>query len=105
MQGAQLDLRAAQLEGEGEQFRQRMDFDKASTILAANNQRLAAANLARQQATQNILGAFGDLTAGGLNMLTGGIGQLSPGTGTGGGGGTTNVTPSSGLGGGGGFMV
>ena len=99
LQGAQLDLRAAQLEGEGEQFRQRMDFDKASTILAANNQRLAAANLARQQATQNILGAFGDLTAGGLNMLTGGLEQLSPGT-----GGTTtpsstfnrsNVTPSS----------
>jgi|9_EtaG_2_1085328.scaffolds.fasta_scaffold00102_13 hypothetical protein len=88
LQGAQLDLRAAQLQGEGDMFKQRMDFDKASTILAANNQRLAAANNARQQATQNILGGFGDLTAGGLNMITGGFGG---GGGTGGTGGTGGI--------------
>ena len=69
LQGAQLDLRAAQLQGEGEQFRQRMDFDRTSTLLAASNQRLAAANQARQQATQNILGGFGDIAGGGMQLI------------------------------------
>jgi len=71
LQGAQLDLRAAQLSGEGEQFRQRMDFDRTSTLLAASNQRLAAANQARQQATQNILAGFGSIAAGGASLGAG----------------------------------
>ena len=66
LQGAQMDLRAAQMEGQGDQFLQQMNFDKQSTLLAANNQRLASANNARQQATQNIMGGFGDLIGAGM---------------------------------------
>jgi hypothetical protein len=43
-----------------------MNFDKQSTLLGANNQRLASANNARQQATQNIMGGFGDLIGAGM---------------------------------------
>jgi len=66
LQGAQMDLRAAQMEGQGDQFLQQMNFDKQSTLLAANNQRLASANNARTQATQNIMGGFGDLIGAGM---------------------------------------
>lgn len=67
--GAQLDLKARQLRGQGNQFMQQMNFDKQSTLLGANNQRLASANNARTQATQNIMGGFGDIAGGGMQLI------------------------------------
>jgi len=45
----------------GEQWLMQMEADKQATILGMAQQRTAAANMARQQATQNLMSVFGGL--------------------------------------------
>jgi len=73
------------LEAQGAEQARSLEYSKTSTQLGMAQQRLGAANQARQQATQSILGGVGDLVgsaagaasagAGGGNMLRGGLGQ------------------------------
>jgi len=65
LQGAQLDLRAAQLSGEGEQFRQRMESDRIATILGGANLREGAANQAITASRTALAGGVGELLGAG----------------------------------------
>ena len=49
----------------GEQWLMQMESDKQATILGMAQQRTAAANAARQQATQNMMSVFGGLVSAG----------------------------------------
>lgn len=48
-------------EAQGEQYLQEKEFGRTSTLLGMSQQRLAAANQARQQATQQLVGGIGKL--------------------------------------------
>tara|TARA_R100000234_G_scaffold39296_1_gene23392 strand:+ start:1558 stop:2439 length:882 start_codon:yes stop_codon:yes gene_type:complete len=65
LQGAQLDLRAAQLSGEGDMFRQRMESDRIATILGASNLREAGANQAITASRTALAGGIGELAGAG----------------------------------------
>ena len=65
LQGAQLDLRAAQMEGQGDQFMQQMNFDRRSTILGGANLREGNANQSVTASRTAMMGGVGDLTAAG----------------------------------------
>ena len=65
LQGAQLDLRAAQMEGQGEQFRQEMDFNRRSTILGGANLREGSANQSITASRTAMMGGVGDLIGAG----------------------------------------
>jgi hypothetical protein len=67
-----------------------MESDKQATILGMSQQRTAAANMARQQATQNLMSVFGGLVSTG-----GAIAGAQDGGGTGGTGGTGTTSPRS----------
>ena len=65
LQGAQLDLRATQMEGQGEQFRQEMDFNRRSTILGGANLREGSANQSITASRTAMMGGVGDLIGAG----------------------------------------
>ena len=65
LQGAQLDLRAAQMEGQGDQFRQEMDFNRRSTILGGANLREGSANQSITSSRTAMMGGVGDLIGAG----------------------------------------
>jgi len=65
LQGAQLDLRAAQMEGQGDQFRQEMDFNRRSTILGGANLREGSANQSITASRTAMMGGVGDLIGAG----------------------------------------
>jgi hypothetical protein len=65
LQGAEMDLRAAQMEGQGEQFRQEMDFNRRSTILGGNNLREGSANQSITTSRTAMMGGVGDLIGAG----------------------------------------
>lgn len=50
-----------QLEIQGAQKARELEYDKTGTLLGMSQQRLGAANAARQQATQSILGGVGQI--------------------------------------------
>ena len=50
-------------EAKGEQYVQEREFGRTSTLLGMSQQRLAAANAARQQATQQLIGGLSGLGA------------------------------------------
>lgn len=52
--------------GKGEQYVQDREFGRASTQLGMSQQRLTAANIARQQATQQMIGGIGQVAGAGL---------------------------------------
>jgi len=68
LQGAQLDLRATQMEGQGEQFRQEMDFNRRSTILGGANLREGSANQSITASRTAMMGGFGDLVGAGAQI-------------------------------------
>jgi len=70
LQGAQLDLRAAQMEGQGDQFMQQLEADRIATILGGSNIRQASANRAVNTANTEMAGGFGDLGAAGAQIAT-----------------------------------
>ena len=53
-------------EAQGEQYVQEREFGRTSTMLGMSQQRLAAANMARQQATQQLVGGIGSIASAGL---------------------------------------
>lgn len=53
-------------EAQGEQYVQDKEFGRTSTLLGMSQERLAAANLARQQATQQLTGGIGKVAGVGL---------------------------------------
>ena len=65
LQGAQLDLRAAQMEGQGDQFMQQMNFDRRSTILGGANLREGSANQSITASRTAMMGGVGDLIGAG----------------------------------------
>jgi hypothetical protein len=65
LQGAQLDLSATQMEGQGEQFRQEMDFNRRSTILGGANLREGSANQSITASRTAMMGGVGDLIGAG----------------------------------------
>ena len=52
--------------GKGEQYVQDREFGRTSTQLGMSQQRLTAANIARQQATQQMIGGIGQVAGAGL---------------------------------------
>jgi hypothetical protein len=56
-------------EAQGEQYVQDKEFGRTSTLLGMSQERLAAANLARQQATQQLVGGIGK--AAGVGLMVG----------------------------------
>jgi hypothetical protein len=55
----------------GEETSRGLEYQKTGTMLGMSQQRVAAANLARQQALQNQMSAFGDIAGLGLGMMKG----------------------------------
>jgi hypothetical protein len=53
-------------EAQGEQYVQDKEFGRTSTLLGMSQERLAAANQARQQATQQLMGGIGKVAGVGL---------------------------------------
>ena len=53
-------------EAQGEQYVQDKEFGRTSTLLGMSQERLAAANQARQQATQQLMGGIGKVAGAGL---------------------------------------
>lgn len=58
---AQQAARLQELEAQGATQARSLEYDKTGTLLGMSQQRLGAANEARQQATQSILGGVGQL--------------------------------------------
>jgi len=63
-QGAQIQ----QLQAEGAMNVQNMELERNQTLLGMANTRLGAANEARQQATQQLVGGIGQIAGGALGM-------------------------------------
>ena len=55
-------------QAQGEQYKQAQEFARTGTLLGMSQQRLAMANAARQQATQQLMGGIGKLAGAGLAM-------------------------------------
>lgn len=55
-------------EAQGEQYVQDKEFGRTSTLLGMSQERLAAANQARQQATQQLMGGIGKVAGVGLTV-------------------------------------
>lgn len=55
-----------QSEIQGEKESRALEYDKTETLLGMAGQRVAAANQAKQQATQSIMGGLGDIAGGAL---------------------------------------
>ena len=58
------------LERQGDVMSRNMKREQFSTELGMSQNRLASANLARQQATQAMLGGIGNVISGGINAQT-----------------------------------
>ena len=69
--GAQLQT----MERQGEVISRQMEQDKTETLLGMSQERLAQANQARQQATQNILGGALDVVSAGSEIVGGLMGD------------------------------
>ena len=65
MLSAQGEANRQKLVAAGERQTQAMEYEKTSTLLGMSQQRLAAANQARADATNQLIGGIGDI-AGGL---------------------------------------
>lgn len=61
MLAAQQGARLQELEARGAESARNLQYDKTGTLLGMSQERLGAANEARQQATQSILGGVGQL--------------------------------------------
>jgi len=59
----------------GEQWLMQMESDKQATILGMAQQRTAAANMARQQATQNLMSVFGGMVSTGGTIASAKLAQ------------------------------
>ena len=60
---------AQQMRLQGEEASRALDYQKTGTMLGMSQQRLAAANLARQQARENQMAAFGSLAGVGVETV------------------------------------
>jgi len=60
---------AQQMRLQGEEASRALDYQKTGTMLGMSQQRLAAANLARQQARENQMAAFGSLAGVGVEAM------------------------------------
>jgi len=56
------------MEGQGEQFRQEMDFNRRSTILGGANLREGSANQSITASRTAMMGGFGDLVGAGAQI-------------------------------------
>lgn len=67
-----------QLQAQGQMAVQSMEFDRTETLLGMSQQRKAAADVARQQATASLIGGIGSIAGAALSggMLPGGISSL-----------------------------
>ena len=67
-----------QLQAQGQMAVQSMEFDRTETLLGMSQQRKAAADAARQQATASLIGGIGSVAGAALSagMLPGGISSL-----------------------------
>jgi len=63
-------------QAQGEAMVEGREQARTETLLGMSQQRLAAANQARQQATEQLMGGIGDLVGGGLGMLGGADGMI-----------------------------
>ena len=63
----------AMRERRGEEDSRRLERQKTNTLLGMSQQRLSAANAAREQAKQSILSGVGDIFSGAMSGATGGI--------------------------------
>lgn len=68
---AQMAGRLQSLERQGEVMSRNMKREQFSTELGMSQQRLASANLARQQATQQLMGGIGNIGAGFVGYMGG----------------------------------
>jgi len=76
-QGAQIQ----QLEAKGAMSVQDMELQRNQTLLGMSQQRLAGAQQARQQATQQLVGGIGNIAAAGVGFMDQ-AGILPPGMGS-----------------------
>ena len=60
---------AQEMRLQGEETSRALEYQKTSTLLGMSQQRLAAANLARQQARENQMAAFGSLAGVGVEAI------------------------------------
>ena len=69
---AQGEARRQQLIAQGQNISQQMEAGKQGQLLGLADERLREANLARQQATQALVGGIGNLATGAVSIATGG---------------------------------
>jgi hypothetical protein len=60
---------AQQMRLQGEEASRALEYQKTGTMLGMSQQRLASANLARQQARENQMAAFGNLAGVGVEAM------------------------------------
>ena len=68
---------AQQMRLQGEEASRALEYQKTGTLLGMSQQRLAAANLARQQARENQMAAFGSIAGVGVEAIKAGGNPLS----------------------------
>lgn len=69
---AQGQMRLEQARAQGAQYVQDQEFGRTETLLDAASQRKAAADAARQQATEGLIGGVADIAVGGVRLAAGG---------------------------------